>query len=342
MLKKTNLHQRLNYKFDRRTTTVSGVNDTFAADLVDMNSDELSNSGYILNVMDIMSRRVESVKLATKSKSEIEAAFTQIFQRFGTKPRKVWSDKEAGIVSLKGWFASQGIELYHVENSYMGPNTHSVGVIEAFNKKMKNAMMDQQTKSGGNWSQLMSHVVNKFVPEYNQTVHGVIGTTPNEAYNGDFELMAGQDKRNLKKKREPLDKLEVGDLVYLQKPKEIIRGKKENKYYSTVEQVSAVINTNPTTYQLKGHGDTGYYRQQFIRAETEQVEDVADDTDIEDDDVFVPEVEQVPRRSERIAAQKAVVQPEVKAPARRSERLAAQRGDIKQSLANAKMRIHGL
>ena len=304
ILKKTNLHQKLNYKFDRRTTVVSGVNDTFAADLVDMNSDELSNSGYILNVMDIMSRRVESKKLRTKSKSEIEAAFTQIFQRFGTKPRKVWSDKESGIVALRGWFASQGIELYHVENSYMGPNTHSVGVIEAFNKKMKNAMMDQKTKSGGNWSQLMSYVVNKFVPEYNNTVHGVIGTTPNEAYNGDFDVQTSQDQRNLKKKKEPKDKLNVGDLVYLQKPKEIIRGKKENKYYETVKEISAIMQTNPTTYQLKGHGDTGYYRQQFIRAETEQVEDVAEDTDIEEDDVVPVEVKKEPRRSARLAAQR--------------------------------------
>ena len=103
----------------RRTTWVPEVNDTWAVDLVDMNSEQLSNSGYILNVMDIMSRYAQSIKLKTKGKTEIEEAFTKIFALFGNKPKKIWSDKESAIVALKSWFAGQNIELYHVENSYM-------------------------------------------------------------------------------------------------------------------------------------------------------------------------------------------------------------------------------
>jgi len=344
ILKKTNLNKRLNYKFDRRTTTVSDVNDTFAVDLVDMNSDELSNSGYILNVMDIMSRYAQSEKIPTKSKKDVQEAMEKIFQRFGNKPRKIWSDKEAAIVALKSWFSSQGIELYHVENSYMGPNTHSVGMIEAFNKKMKDFMFEHKTHHGGSWQQNISYTVNNFIPEYNNTVHGVIGTTPLEAYNGDFDVSRVQEEQNMKKKDEPTDKLKVGDLVYLQRSKEIIRGKSKTKYIDNIEEISAVIKTNPTTYRLVGHGETGYYRQQFIRANAqkiepvEQVEQEADDTDIEEDEpIQVPEVKPPPRRSARLAEKnggmvESLKAAEVKAPPRRSARLAEKNGGMVESL----------
>jgi len=351
IMKKTNLNKDLHYKFDRRTTIVSGsVNDTFAADLIDMNSDELSNSGYILNVMDIYSRYAQSVKLKTKSKDEVQKAMEKIFQRFGNKPRKIWSDKEAAFVALKSWFSSQGIELYHVENSYMGPNTHSVGMIEAFNKKMKKFMLDRKTDHGGNWHQLMAYTVDNFIPQYNNTVHSVIGTTPLEAYNGDFDISRVQIEQNMKKKDEPTDKLKVGDLVYLQRSKEIIRGgMSKTKYIDKIEEISAVIKTNPTTYRLVGHGVTGYYRQQFIRANAqkiepvEQVEAEADDTDIEDDEpIQVPEVKAPPRRSARLAEKYEPIQvQEVKAPPRRSARLAAKKGGIAESLKAAHLRIYG-
>jgi len=348
-MKKTNLNEDLHYKFDRRTTTVSDVNDTWAIDLVDMNSDELSNSGYILNVMDIMSRYAQSEKILTKTKKEVQEAMEKIFQRFGNKPRRIWSDKEAAFVALKSWFNSQGIQLYHVENSYMGPNTHSVGMIEAFNKKMKKFMLDRQTHHGGNWHQLMAYTVKNFIPKYNNSVHGVIGTTPLEAYNGDFDVSRVQLKQNMKKKDEPIDKLKVGDLVYLQRSKEIIRGKSKTKYIDNIEEISAVIKTNPTTYRLVGHGETGYYRQQFIRANAEKIEPVeqveqeADDTDIEEDEpIQVPEVKAPPRRSARLAEKYEPIQvQEVKAPPRRSARLASKNGGIAESLKAAHLRIYG-
>jgi len=107
-----------------------------------------------------------------------------------------------------------------------------------------------------------------------------------------------------------------------------------------------VIKTNPTTYRLVGHGETGYYRQQFIRANAQKIEPVeaeADDTDIEDDEpIQVPEVKAPPRRSARLAEKYEPIQvQEVKAPPRRSVRLAAKKGSIAESLKAAHLRIYG-
>jgi len=144
---KPNLFQTLQYKFPRRTIMVSSVNDTWTIDLIDMNSEQLSKSGYLLNCIDIYSRYAQSVRLHTKSKSEIEEAFKELFELFGNKkPSKIWSDKEGAIVGLKGWLSSQGIELYHVENSYMGADSHSVSIVERFNRTMKEAMMEYKTE----------------------------------------------------------------------------------------------------------------------------------------------------------------------------------------------------
>jgi len=242
------------------------VNDIWAIDLVDMNSEQLSKSGYILNCVDVYSRYAQSVRLHSKSKGEIQEAMEELFELFkNKKPEKIWSDKEGAIIGLKGWLADQGIELYHVENSYMGADSHSVSIVERFNRTMKEKMMEYKTElKNRNWNQLITYTINNFIPEYNNKVHSTLGTTPSEAYNKDIDVSHVHLEREDETKAEPKQKLKVGDIVFLQKPKELIRGKKETKYYSEPEEISGIKHTNPTTYTLKGRGETGYYRQQFI------------------------------------------------------------------------------
>jgi len=265
IFEKTNLHKRVTYKFPRRTIQAPEVNDTWCIDLIDMNSSQLSNSGYILNCIDIMSRYAQSVRLHTKSKTEIEQALNTLFNLFDAKPKKIWSDKEGALVALKGWLAEKGIELYHVDNSYNGPNSHSVSIVERFNLSMKMKMREYKTELvNRNWNQIITYTIKNFIPYYNNKVHSTIGTTPLEAYNGDFDVKTGQEERAMEPKEEPKKKLKVGDIVYLQKKKEIIRGERETNYYKTPETISGIKNTNPTTYTLKGWGDTGFYYQQFI------------------------------------------------------------------------------
>jgi len=262
---KPNLYQRLQYRFQRRTIQAGAVNDIWGVDLIDMNSEKLSKSGYIINAIDIHSRYAQSVRLHTKNKNDVAEAFNELFDLFGAKPKRVFSDMEGAIVGLSDWLKSQSIELYHVQNSYNGPDTHSVSIVERFNRTMRERMMEYKTElKNRNWNQLITYTINNFIPEYNARVHSTIGTTPEDAYRGDIDVKHMHEEREAKIKKAPKQHLKVGDIVYLQKPKEIIRGKKETKYYDTPEEIAGVKDTNPTTYTLKGHGETGYYRQQFI------------------------------------------------------------------------------
>ena len=72
---------------------VGGVDDTWSADLVDMQSFSKHNDGvkYLLNVIDVFSKYARSVPLIDKtSKSMIRAFNTIVGKR---KPSKIWVDR---------------------------------------------------------------------------------------------------------------------------------------------------------------------------------------------------------------------------------------------------------
>ena len=116
-MKKVNLHGRVIRKFERRTITAPDINDTWCFDLVDMNSEVLTKSGYIFNCMDIVSRYAQSVAIPQKNKINVKEGFLTMFKLFGAKPKKLWSDKESAVTGLKEWLLLEGIELYHTQNS---------------------------------------------------------------------------------------------------------------------------------------------------------------------------------------------------------------------------------
>lgn len=263
---KTNLYQKLKYKFPRRTIEVPEKFHTFAVDLVDMNSEQLGKSGYILNVVDIATRYAQARKLSHKNEAEIQSALSDIFTVMG-KPRKLWSDMESGITERLA--KELGVEVYHVDNSYRGPDTHSVAIVERFNRTMKEAMMQYKTELGAkNWNQLIKHTIDNFIPEYNNKVHSTIKMTPNDALEkaDNDQLKNMQDERASEVKKAPKDILTVGTKVYLQKKQEIIRGKKETKYHEQLYEITGIKETNPMTYTLSDWGETGFYRQQLIVA----------------------------------------------------------------------------
>lgn len=251
-----------NKVFDRRGVYVPKVNDTWAMDLIDMSKSE---AGYILNVVDIYSRKAESVKIMQKSSEKIKQALEEIFERFGATPQKIWTDKESAFYGLKEWFKEKGIYLYSLNNSYMGPNTHSVPIVERFNRSMKAYMMklkgDKQV-IGKSFNQLMARTVREFIPLYNKKIHTTLKATPNDVYNG-VKQVKKIHLRNVNRPRVSLKPFKVGDKVLLQKNfKNPIRNKTETTYYEYPYKIIQVKLTNPITYVLDDIEGT-FYRNQL-------------------------------------------------------------------------------
>ena len=73
---------------------MKGIDDTWAADLVDMQSSSKYNDSYkyLLCVIDVFSKYGWIVPLKDKTGKSVAAAFEKIFKS-GRKPEKLWVDK---------------------------------------------------------------------------------------------------------------------------------------------------------------------------------------------------------------------------------------------------------
>ena len=72
--------------------------DNIQVDLIDMSK---QSGGFIMNAVDVFSRKAESVKLNNKSKESIKNGLEQLFIKFGKKPNKIQSDREPALYALE-------------------------------------------------------------------------------------------------------------------------------------------------------------------------------------------------------------------------------------------------
>jgi hypothetical protein len=207
---------RRNKKFTRRTYIGHDVNNNFQVDLIDLTQ---RNAGYILNAVDVFSRKCASVKLPNKNKPSIQEGFNKIFQSLG-KPNNIQSDLEPAIISLKPFLESKKINLYHVDNAYDG--LHSAPIVERLNRTMKDYMYElKQKNKNQNWSTIAAKTIKEFPDFYNNRIHRTTGLKPNEIHDKDININDVKDdeyERANEEKKQPKILLQVGDKVRLQIP----------------------------------------------------------------------------------------------------------------------------
>jgi transposase InsO family protein len=170
------LHSNIIKKFKRRKVFVSGIDQTWSADLVNMSPDK--NYKYILTVIDVFSKYSFCVPLKTKTGVEITEAFQKIFKDSGRMPKKLWTDKGVEFYNktfLK-FLNKNNIELYSTESEIKG------SVIERYNRSIKDLMykkfteLDPQNSRSDKWL----HILPDIVDEYNNRYHSTIRMTPVE------------------------------------------------------------------------------------------------------------------------------------------------------------------
>ena len=259
-----NLFKKPQTEFDRRTVTSQGVNDIWAIDLVDFAKQK---GGYVMNCVDVFSRYAQSVKLKNKSKAEMQRAIHELIKLYGAKPKKIWSDLESGVQALETHLNGMGIELYHTDNSYRGEGTHSVPIVERFNRTMKYWMYiyKQESETNMNWAQLLVHTIKRFIPFYNTRVHSSLGRTPEEVYSGKYN----NEVNSIQTVNENARKIEgktfnIGQSVNLAKREDPFRSKTETNFHKKPFSITEIKPTTPTTYTLAGKGKTAYYGKQFL------------------------------------------------------------------------------
>ena len=128
------LHKPVWKKFRKRILFVRGIDEIWAADLVDMQYYTLTNKGYkyILMIIDVFSKYGWAIPLKTKKGPEVAQVFRDLWKT--QKPsKKLWTDKGTEFVNkyLTASLMKHDVHLYWTENE------EKSCVVERWNRTIK-------------------------------------------------------------------------------------------------------------------------------------------------------------------------------------------------------------
>ena len=219
---------------------VSGIDEIWTADLVDMQAFAEYNDGvkYLLTVIDVFSKYGWIIPMKDKSGKSTADAFRKIFGSSGQKPDKIWVDKG------KEFYNKDVRELVELSST---ENEEKSSVIERWNRTMKEKMFKYFS---ANSTRKYIDVIDDMVSNYNNTRHGSIKMTPTKASMKVNEkavwlnLYGGINPDPIK------PKFSVGDKVRISKKKKTFEKGYTPRWTEEVFTVSRVQYTDPPTYKI--------------------------------------------------------------------------------------------
>jgi len=127
------------------------------------------NAVLVLNVVDVFSRKAQSIKLKDKSKQSIKEGLKFMFRIFGSKPQHIWTDKEGAMYSNESlaFFKEEGINVYSKKNIYKGD--YGAPIVERFNRTFR-SYYDKFAGNGGNVDEKVNHTIVKVNRDYNKMI----------------------------------------------------------------------------------------------------------------------------------------------------------------------------
>ena len=122
------LYEPVTRKFQRRRVNGNAIDESWAADLIDLQAFSKDNNGikYLLTVIDIFSKFVLIVPLKRKTGQEVASTFSKILME--RRPNKTWVDRGREFYNKD---VQKLVELYFTENE------EKSCVIERFNRTIK-------------------------------------------------------------------------------------------------------------------------------------------------------------------------------------------------------------
>ena len=240
------LHKPITRNFQKRSVISNGIDDIWAADLVEMQKFSKWNKGikYLLMVIDVFSKYGWIRGLKDKKTETVSEAFDDIFER-GRQPKMLWTDKGSEFISkhFKDFLKKKDIKLYHTENE------EKSSVVERWNRTMKNKMWKMFSVNNNT---IYADKIDKLVNDYNNTRHSSIKMNPVEASKKKNEKTVWSNlygESIFLKPEKP--KFEIGDHVRISKLKRKIFDKGYTPNWTEEIFVIKQINpTKPVTYSI--------------------------------------------------------------------------------------------
>ena len=242
------MHKSVRKKFERRHINVFELDDTWGADLVEMQEWSKQNKGYryMLNVIDIFSKYAWSIPLKDKTGLSILDGLKQIVKESERIPKKLWVDegKEFYNKMMNEWMKENNIIRYSTHGE------HKSVVVERFNRTLKEIMWKKfTTENTRNWINMLD----KLLHSYNSDrIHSTIGMTPAEASLKKNEQEVLQNTlsktRNISTSKV---RFKVGDHVRLSRIKRLFEKGYLPNWSEALYIIDEVQETVPVTYKIK-------------------------------------------------------------------------------------------
>lgn len=239
------LHRNARRNFKRRYTSMKGIDDTLQADLVEMlpYAKENNNMKYILNVINIFSKKAYARALKNKSAAEVTRAMESILNEINHKINHLHVDmgKEFYNRSMEAMLRLRNISIFSTFS------TKKAAIVERFNRTLKSKMWRMFSYRGNyKWIDILSNLIEK----YNDSKHRTIKMTPNQVnYQNEQKILKTVYNHvwNISRSR---PKYQVGDFIRLSKYKHIFSKGYTPNWTTEIFQIRKVQQTYPVTYLL--------------------------------------------------------------------------------------------
>ena len=163
------LHKPVRYNFPRNRVIVTGIDDQWQADLVDISSLARFNKGYkfLLTCIDVFSKFAWVVPLKNKSGETLVNSFQSILD-IGRSPEKLQTDKGTEFLNrnFQSFLKEKNIHFF-TTNSEL-----KASVVERFNRTLKTCMWKYFTAKN---TRVYIDILQGIVHEYNNSYHRSIG-----------------------------------------------------------------------------------------------------------------------------------------------------------------------
>ena len=264
------LHKPIIRKFAKRKVVVKGVDEIWAADLVEMQRFSAWNKGikYLLMMIDVFSKFGWIEPLQNKKGETVAAAFEKIFKS-GREPRLLWTDKgkEFYNKNVNQLLAKKNIKLYSTENE------EKSSVAERFNRTIKQQMWKMFS---ANNNTIYFDKIDKLLKNYNHSWHRSVKMAPLDASdiknsNRVFANLYSDEIYKPVKKPE----FRIGDRVRISKYKRKLFDKGFTPNWTEeIFVIDDILHTKPVTYRvvdLQGEAVTGSFYEPELQKTTQEI-----------------------------------------------------------------------
>ena len=239
------LHKQIKRKFPRNKTFAVGLDSDWQADLCDVLSLRKENDGfgYILTVIDVLSKYAWAVPVKNKKPETVAQAFQQIITGSGRKPWRLYTDK--GLE-----FRGKPFQVMLKKNciKYISSESPDVkaAIAERYNRTLKTRLWRHFTKTR---SQRFIEILPQIVHAINHSYHRAIKMRP-------FDVDNNNETEVWKTLYGDLDKkakfnFEIGDRVRIAKHKHAFKKGYLPNFTQEIFTIMERIARNPPVYKLQ-------------------------------------------------------------------------------------------